>query len=28
MRMIKLDGRLDAKLQYWWNSTEWEAEHK
>ncbi len=28
MRLIKLDGRLDAKLQYWWNSTEWEAKHK
>ncbi len=28
MRTIKLDGRLDAKLQYWWHSTEWEAAHK
>jgi polar amino acid transport system substrate-binding protein len=28
MRLIKLDGRLDSKLEYWWNSTAWEADHK
>ena len=28
MRLIKLDGRLDERLQYWWNSTAWEADHK
>jgi polar amino acid transport system substrate-binding protein len=27
-RLIELDGRLDKKLQYWWNSTDWEADHK
>lgn len=28
MRLIALDGRLEAKVQYWWNSTDWEADHK
>ena len=28
MRLIALDGRLDEKVQYWWNSTAWEADHK
>ena len=27
-RLIELDGRLEQKLQYWWNSTAWEADHK
>ena len=28
MRLIRADGRLDEKLEYWWNSTAWEADHK
>jgi len=28
MRLIRTDGRLEAKLDYWWNSTKWEADHK
>jgi polar amino acid transport system substrate-binding protein len=28
MRLIRADGRLDQKLEYWWNSTAWEADHK
>ena len=28
MRLIALDGRLDDKIEYWWNSTAWEADHK
>ena len=28
MNLISADGRLDDKLQYWWNSTSWEADHK
>ena len=28
MNLIALDGRLNEKLQYWWNSTAWEADHK
>lgn len=28
MRLIRIDGRLDEKVAYWWNSTDWEADHK
>ncbi len=28
MRLIRIDGRLDEKIAYWWNSTDWEADHK
>lgn len=28
VRLIEADGRLDAALDYWWNSTSWEADHK
>ena len=28
MRLIRTDGRLDEKLDYWWNTTSWEADHK
>lgn len=28
MRLIRADGRLDEKLDYWWNTTNWEADHK
>ena len=28
MRLIEADGRLDEKIEYWWNSTAWEADHK
>jgi polar amino acid transport system substrate-binding protein len=28
MGLIRADGRLDEKLEYWWNSTAWEADHK
>lgn len=28
VRLIEADGRLDAALGYWWNSTAWEADHK
>jgi polar amino acid transport system substrate-binding protein len=28
VRLIQADGRLDAQLDYWWNSTAWEADHK
>ncbi len=28
IRLITLDGRLEQKIQYWWNSTDWEADHK
>ena len=28
MRLIRIDGRLDDKIAYWWNSTDWEADHK
>lgn len=28
MRLIRYDGRLDEKLDYWWNSLDWEAKHK
>ncbi|SEA66713.1 polar amino acid transport system substrate-binding protein [Desulfuromusa kysingii] len=28
MRLIRHDGRLDRLLDYWWNSTVWEADHK
>ena len=28
MRLIRYDGRLDQLLDYWWNSTAWEADHK
>lgn len=28
MRLIRADGRLDQQLEYWWNSTAWEADHK
>ena len=26
-RLIELDGRLEQKIQYWWNSTDWQADH-
>jgi len=28
MRLIRADGRLDQQVDYWWNSTAWEADHK
>lgn len=28
MGLIRSDGRLEEKLDYWWNSTNWEADHK
>lgn len=28
MRLIALDGRLQQKIDYWWNTTDWEADHK
>ncbi|MPZ59655.1 MAG: transporter substrate-binding domain-containing protein [Rhizobiales bacterium] len=28
MRLIRHDGRLDALLDYWWKSSDWEADHK
>lgn len=28
MRLIRADGRLEEKLDYWWNSNAWEADHK
>lgn len=28
MRLIRHDGRLGKLVDYWWNSTEWEADHK
>jgi polar amino acid transport system substrate-binding protein len=28
MRLIRIDGRLDEKVAYWWNSTDWEADNK
>lgn len=28
MGLIRADGRLDEKLDYWWNTTKWEADHK
>lgn len=28
MRLIRYDGRLDKKIDYWWNSTAWEADNK
>ncbi len=28
MRLIRYDGRLEQKLDYWWNSTAWEADSK
>ncbi len=28
MGLIRADGRLDEKLEYWWNTTNWEADHK
>jgi polar amino acid transport system substrate-binding protein len=27
-RLIELDGRLEQMLQYWWNSTDWQADNK
>jgi len=27
-RLIRGDGRLDQQLDYWWNTTAWEADHK
>ncbi len=27
-RLIELDGRLEQKIQYWWNSTDWQADNK
>jgi polar amino acid transport system substrate-binding protein len=28
IRFIQTDGELDALLSYWWNSTDWEKDHK
>jgi polar amino acid transport system substrate-binding protein len=28
VRLIRADGRLDTALDYWWNSTAWEADNK
>ncbi len=28
IRFIQTDGELDAMLDYWWNSTDWEKDHK
>jgi polar amino acid transport system substrate-binding protein len=28
MRLIRYDGRLGKKIDYWWNSTAWEADNK
>ncbi|MFX0547624.1 transporter substrate-binding domain-containing protein [Roseovarius sp. S1116L3] len=28
MRLLRIDGRLEQKVEYWWNSTDWEADHK
>ncbi len=28
MRLIRHDGRLGKLVDYWWNSTAWEADHK
>ena len=28
VRLIQADGRLEQQLEYWWNSTAWEADHK
>lgn len=28
MRLIRYDGRLGEKIDYWWNSTAWEADNK
>ena len=28
MRLIRADGRLDEKLDYWWTTTNWESDHK
>lgn len=28
VRLIQLDGRLKKELDYWWNSTDWQADHK
>lgn len=28
IRLIQYDGRLDEKLNYWWKSAAWEADHK
>ena len=28
VRLIEADGRLEEKLTYWWNTTNWEADHK
>lgn len=28
IRMIEYDGRLEKMLTYWWESTDWEADHK
>ncbi|MDO5757565.1 MAG: transporter substrate-binding domain-containing protein [Rhodobacterales bacterium] len=28
IRLIRIDGRLDEKIAYWWDSTDWEADHK
>lgn len=28
MRLIRIDGRLDQLVDYWWNTTRWEADHK
>ncbi|SDQ33042.1 transporter substrate-binding domain-containing protein [Pseudovibrio sp. Tun.PSC04-5.I4] len=28
VRLIEADGRLEDRLDYWWNSIAWEADHK
>lgn len=28
MRLIRIDGRLDQLVDYWWNTIRWEADHK
>lgn len=28
MGLIRADGRLEEKLEYWWNTTNWEADNK
>lgn len=28
VRLIRADGRLEQQVDYWWNSTAWEADHK
>ena len=28
VEIITQDKRLEQKINYWWNSTDWEADHK